>query len=48
MLKLIRKHLNNKFINKDDENKSNILFVLLTRSNILNLLSLKKCNCKRE
>jgi len=48
MLKLIHKHLNNKFINKDNENKSDTLSVLLTRSSVLNLLSLKKRNCKRE
>jgi len=48
MPKLIYKHLNNKFINKNDKNKSNALSVLLTHNNILNLLSLKKRNHKRE
>jgi len=48
MFKFICKHLNNKFINKDNKNKSDILFILLTYNNVLNLLSLKKYNYKRE
>ncbi len=46
--KPIRKHLDVEFIDKDSENKSNVLSILLTHSSILNLLSLKKYNYKRE
>jgi len=48
MLKLIYKYLNNKFINKDDKNKSNALSILSIRSSILSLLNLKKRNYKKE
>ena len=48
MPKLIRKHLDIKFINKDSKNKSNALPILLIYSGILSLLSLKKYNYNRE
>ena len=48
MPKLIRKHLDIKFINKNSENKSDALSILLIYSGILSLLSLKKHNYKRE
>ena len=46
--KPIRKHLDINFINKDSKNKNKTLSILLTRSGILSLLSLKKHNYKRE
>jgi len=46
--KPIRKHLDVKFTNKDSKNKSNALSILLIRSGILSLLSLKKRSYKRE
>jgi hypothetical protein len=41
-------YLNNKFINKDGESRSDTLLTLLAYSSILSLLSLKKRSYKRE
>jgi len=48
MPKPIRKYLDIKFTNKDSENKSDALSILLIYSGILSLLSPKKRSYKRE
>jgi hypothetical protein len=42
------KYLDNKFINKDNESRSDALSTLSVYNSILNLSSPKKCSCKRE